>query len=185
MLLGHAQNFLLEQAWEMARHCTFGNSQWAKIESDLRWLGNTRRFDADPQRPPWHAAMSVSRSRLPTDVGGHQDPRVARASEAIAVDSSLFSPGAGRSWRKSVSTLRISGLLTTAQAAEYCGFRTPGAIRTAAMQAHYSTVSPAEQRASIGKLIQLFGAGGPRNSAGGPPSGSPTPSGGPQNEKTG
>jgi len=39
------------------------------------------------------------------------------------------------------------------------------------MQAHYSTVSPAEQRAGIGKVIQLFGAGGARNSAGGAPSG--------------
>jgi hypothetical protein len=56
---------------------------------------------------------------------------------------------------------------------------------TPAMQAHYSTVSPAEQRAGIGKLIQLFGAGGPRNSACGPPSGPPTPGGGPPNEKTG
>jgi hypothetical protein len=35
------------------------------------------------------------------------------------------------------------------------------------MQAHYSTVSPDEQRAGIGKVIQLFGKGGPSSSAGG------------------
>jgi hypothetical protein len=35
------------------------------------------------------------------------------------------------------------------------------------MQHHYSTVSLDEQRASIGKVIQLFGKGGPNSSADG------------------
>lgn len=53
------------------------------------------------------------------------------------------------------------------------------------MVEHYSSVSPEEQREGIGKVIQLFGAGGPVSVAGGPLTGPLGSSGGPLNEKTG
>jgi integrase len=56
---------------------------------------------------------------------------------------------------------------------------------TEQMQHHYSTVSPDEQRSSIGKVISLFGAGGPLNEASGPLSGPLNAKGGPQTKKTG
>ena len=56
---------------------------------------------------------------------------------------------------------------------------------TEQMQHHYSTVSPAEQRESIGKVIQLFGAGGPRSVASGPFGGPLTTESGPLDGETG
>jgi len=46
------------------------------------------------------------------------------------------------------------------------------------MKDHYSTVSPIEQRESIGRVLRLVNA-----TAGGAPSGAPTPSGGAPNEE--
>jgi len=53
------------------------------------------------------------------------------------------------------------------------------------MEELYSSVTPEEQVEGIAKVIQLFGAGGLRSSAGGPLSGPQGVSSGPQNEKTG
>jgi hypothetical protein len=53
------------------------------------------------------------------------------------------------------------------------------------MEELYSSVAPEEQREGIGKVISLFGAGGPRSSATGPLGGPLSSPGGPPNEKTG
>jgi len=116
---------------------------------------------------------------FPSVTGGYRTPTVLNKPFAEITDELGLPKFTQRGLRRTYNDLaRAAGVVDLVT-------RSISGHSTAAMQAHYSTVSPAEQRAGIGKLIQLFGAGGPRNSAGGPPSGPPTPSGGPPNEKTG
>ena len=107
--------------------------------------------------------------------GGFRAPAVLNAPFAEIAEELGFPKFTQRGMRRTYNDLaRAAGVLDLVT-------RSISGHATEAMQHHYSTVSADEQRASIGKVIQLFGNGGVNPSAGG----LVAPLSGPLNEKTG
>jgi integrase len=106
---------------------------------------------------------------FPSVTGGYRAPTVLNKPFAEITDELGLPTFTQRGLRRTYNDLARAAGVVDLVTRSISGHSTP------AIQAHYSTVSPAEQRAGIGKLIQLLGAGRPRNSAGGPPKWSPNP----------
>jgi len=141
----------------------------------------------------WHADQMLRTSEqqasdllFPSTTGSFRAPTVLNPAFAEIAAELGFPKFTQRGMRRTYNDLaRAAGVLDLVT-------RSISGHATETMQHHYSTVSADEQRSSIGKVIQLFGAGGssaraggPLNDSGGPLSGPLNDSGGPLNEKTG
>jgi integrase len=119
----------------------------------------------------WTPQQQDSDLLFPSTTGGFRAPTVLNAPVAEIAEELGFPKFTQRGMRRTYNDLaRAAGVLDLVT-------RSISGHATETMQHHYSTVSPDEQRTSIGKVIQLFGNGGANSSAGGLVAPSVAPSG--------
>ena len=186
---GHTPDVLLDEGWLLVRRSVTLGETMNTTKTKKRQVITLPKEAMDVLA--WHVEtqltspeMQASDLLFPATTGGYRSPSVLNKPFGEIAGALGFPPFTQRGMRRTFNdlcrTAEVEDLVT----------RSISGHATVRMQHHYSTVNADEQRAALGKVIQLFGAGGPTSAASEPiPSGTSSGTqpngGGTQNEKTG